>query len=277
MSNLSDIKRRITSVKQTRQITGAMETVSVAKMRKAVEQAEQSRAYVNMLTDVMSAFDAVNKSVGGKSIVIVLSSDRGLCGAFDHDIFKLADTIIGGDTVVMAVGKSACDYYGKNNNADLRFADSYTPEYGTAENIASALMKEIDCGASEISIVYSELLSRSAYKQTVKKLIPVEKAANTSESQKPTQIDCFEPSADEVLKVLLPMYLSGEIYGALCENVAAENCARRAAMSSATESADEIIGRLSVEYNRERQSAVTEQIVEIIGSTEALKKQGNLQ
>lgn len=281
MSNLSDIKRRIASVKQTRQITGAMETVSVAKMRKAIDKLEFNRVYFKTLCDIMRSVeqsatddgdDCRAKSGNGKNMLIVFSSDRGLCGGFDHDIFRFAEKLCDEHTVIVPIGQTAGGYYKTRANADMRLVDFYKPEYSVAERIAEQLIEMYENGAQSVTLVYSELLSRSTYGPTALQLLPV--ITETDKSNRACSIDLFEPSKSDIKKIITPMYVAGAVYGALLNNVAAEHCARHAAMSAATESADEVISRLSVEYNRARQSAVTEQIVEIIGSTAALKKQG---
>lgn len=281
MSSLADIRRRLTSVKQTRQITGAMETVSVAKMRKATERLEKCRAYTELLGKMMS-FAACGENTyrspffmrpkDGKRLVLVLSSDKGLCGGFDHDIFRLADTAIDNDTLVMPIGQTAGDRYKSFPNADLSFVNSYNVEHKTAQKISRKLLGSFGNGVSEISVIYSAIYSRTAWKPVKRTLLPVEKPLGSADGA--TSITLFEPSERAITETLIPMYVSAVVYGALAENAAAEHSARRAAMSAATESADELIAKLSVEYNRARQSNVTEQIIEIIGSTEALNGQG---
>ncbi len=280
MSNLSDIKRRITSVKQTRQITGAMETVSVAKMRKALELYDRSNSYTAELRRVMAevAYSSDIEEIfdvpqDGRRAIVVFSTDRGLCGGFDHDIFKTADGVCDESTVVMPVGQTAAARYASRADGllDVCCADAYSADSMSAERIANRLLDAYGNGINRIDLVFAEMQTRSAYKPTVKPLLPFVKPQQSEELARTL---CLEPSAAEVFSALLPAYVTGSIYGALVNNIAAEHCARHAAMSAATESADEIINKLSIEYNRARQSTVTEQIVEIIGSTEALKKQG---
>lgn len=279
MSSLSDIKRRLASVKQTRQITGAMETVSVAKMRKAAEKLDGSRAYINILCDMFAAvipgieFDEQARDKTGRDILVVLSSDKGMCGSFDQDILRLAESVVTENTTIIPIGAVASELFRDRKNVDLSFADKYSAETDNANNIASKLSELYDGGAKSISIVYSKMVARTGYAPAVKRILPPEIAVSAEKSSL-RPVLC-EPSPKEVYETLLPLYVSGIVYGALVETVASEHCARRAAMSAATESADAIISALSVEYNRARQAKVTEQIVEIIGSTEALKGNGN--
>lgn len=268
MSNLSDIKRRLTSVKQTRQITGAMETVSVAKMRKAVERCENCRAYRDAVSDIMYAVSDCVADVApssGMDALIVLSSDKGLCGAFDHDLFKLVDKQTDGNTTLFPVGQAGIDYYKTKPNVDLRFGQRYVATYKNANDIATELLTQYGNGIRTISIAYSKF-SGGRTETVVEQLLPLKK----NNEQKRTIPGVFEPSADSVYFALLPLYFADLIYCAILSNVAAEHGARRAAMSSATDSADMLIAKLIMDYNRVRQSSVTEQITEIIGSTSAM-------
>lgn len=280
-SSLSDIKRRLASVRQTRQITGAMETVSVAKMRKAAEKLDKNRAYTAMLNSVMLEIAASGVEVNemfyapnsGKKLVVILSSDRGLCGGFDHDIFKCADGIIDDDTVIMPIGKMACDNYKSRSNSDIRFAFFNIAEYENARQIAAQLLDMYGNGIREITIVYSDLIGHATVQPKARRLLPLEKPNKQSDQeQKTSNLDGFEPSVQEVFDTLKTLYIAGAVYGASLANSASEHYARRTMMSAATKSADEIISKLTVEYNRSRQAVITEQIVEISGSTEALKK-----
>ncbi len=272
MNSLSDIKRRLVSVKQTRQITGAMETVSISKMRKATERYETSREYVNAVRATMrSAAGCVpppEKPRSARKAVFVVAADKGLCGAFNHDVLRLADGVIDADTVIIPIGKTAAEYFRKRENVDNRFVDSIVgADYAHAKSLADVAFSYYDGGAQSVSIVYNALTSHSAYAPIVRQVLPCEQDAEARVNE-----DGYEPSAAEVCARLLPMYLECEAYDALLSSAAAEHMARRAAMSASTRSADEMIAALSIEYNRARQGAVTEQITEIIGSTSALDK-----
>ena len=276
MSYLSDIKRRLASVKQTRQITGAMETVSVSKMRKAAELVAKSKEYTRRLEQVIYELAKTDMSLqndarDGETIVVVLSSDKGLCGAFDHDIFKFADEKINDDDTVFPIGAVAAEHYKNRAKVDMRFSGCYKPDENTANAVAKQLQDIYERGAKSVSVVFARH-DGGAQKLLFKRLLPLDVQSGTEAKSERNKcaIDCFEPSVDEVKKVLIPLYMSGEIYGALIHHSACEHSARRAAMSSATESADEITASLSAEYNRARQAMVTQQIAEIIGSTEAL-------
>jgi len=278
---MSDIKRRIVSVKQTRQITGAMETISVVKMRKSLERFDKNHDYFDILYAVMAnivkhadpdAAELIAPPESGRKAVIVIASDKGLCGSFNHDIFRTADEIIDGDTVVMPIGQTAVERYGARDNADNRFgAFGGQTDYAHAKAIADAVIEMYGHGVRSVAAVYTHTASHSSWAPRVMKILPVDigeldgKAQNADVSA----AMMFEPSASAVLEKLTPMYVGGLIYGAFIHSDAAEHSARRVAMSAAAKNADEMIGALSVEYNRARQAAVTEQITEIIGSTQA--------
>lgn len=274
MSNLSDIKRRLTTVKQTKQITKAMQTVSVAKKRKANEACENVSAYLALITEVMRSVSGADCGYSapqqGKDVLIVLSSDRGLCGGFDNDIFAVAEKETNENTVVMPVGQSAASYYNKAKNADLRFSDSSGSHFPLAKSISEYILKQYGNGVKSISVVYS-VVNKQTVCPTVERLLPLESKTDNIINSAET---VFEPSAEQVLSALVPLYLSGKLYGALVSNYAAEQHARHAAMSTATDSADALIAQLSFDYNRERQAAVTGQIVEIVGATSALSRKG---
>ncbi|MBD5131646.1 MAG: ATP synthase F1 subunit gamma [Clostridiales bacterium] len=275
MSNLSEIKRKIASVKQTKKITGAMQTVSVSKLHKATELYANAQAYFAELDEVMSmligspAARSLSVKPNGNKLVIVITSDRGLCGSFDDDILKFADSVISSDDIVMPVGSFGDEHYRSRPNTDLSFIHSYSASYGVARKMASNILERYGNDINSVSIVFAKSVS-GAQQPIELDILPLE-----STSREDVEVDCFEPSVDAVFQTLLPLYVAGKIYDALCEMNIAEHSARQSAMSTATDSADKVISALSLEYNQARQSAITEQIVEIIGATSALGKQGN--
>lgn len=282
MNNVADIKRRIESVRQTRKITGAMETISVAKMRKSAELYEQNRAYFDFLERTVNSAlsqgesdikEFLSPKQHGKKLFIVISSDKGLCGSFNHDILKTAEKVIESDSLLFPIGQTACDYFKNTCEIDDSYVSySYSPNYSSAKKIAQKILDEYGKTVSSVWIVYSKMVGHSLWQPTVTKLFPIEIDGEKDKLEQ-TSIE-FEPSAVEVLRHILPLYLSGFIYGALVNSATSEHCARRAAMSSSTKNADELIAALSLEYNRARQGNVTEQIIEIAGSTRALGRNG---
>lgn len=273
MGNLSDIKRRLSTVKQTRQITRAMQTVSVAKMRKAEEINSRSAAYLTLITDIMRGVRACDcgfaTPTDGKDVLLVLSSDRGLCGGFDNGNFSVAEKAISDNTLVMPIGQTAVNYFKGAKYVDLRFGQLSASGDDGAKEISDYLIKQYGNGIKTISVAYS-VIDKNLVCPKVERLLPIEDIASGGSGAE----ILFEPSPQQVLEALVPLYLSGKIYGAITANFAAEQSARHQAMTSATESADALILQLSAEYNRERQAAVTGQIVEIAGATAALSRKG---
>lgn len=290
MNSLSDIKRRIAVIKQTRQITGAMETISIAKMRKALDRFDKYNEYLDtlrsMVYDIAEHHGTeietyLNLPKIGRKLVIVVSSDKGLCGGFNHDIFDFADSVIDADTVVMPIGQMSAEHYRNKVSADLEFPDcASAPSYANAKRIAEAVVSAYAVKIRKVTLVYTRLVSHTLWEASSVDILPL--PPNTEDSdmygkRKERPRMSFEPSPKEVFKILIPLYLSGVIYGALINSSAAEHSARRAAMAASTKNADDSIEALSIEYNRARQSAVTEQITEMISSTRAFGKQGETQ
>lgn len=285
MLNLNDIKRRLESVKQTRQITGAMETVSIAKMRKASELCERNRAYFDILCGVMketvsrgdeSVREFLAPPACGKPLVVVITSDKGLCGSFNHDVFKLADEVVKDGTTVLAIGQTALDRYKKYCDVVDSFVDcSNGFDYAKAREIADCVLERYGSDISSVTFVYSHMQNQALWAARTLNVLPFDIEGVVGASSDNVRGMEFEPSPMTVLERLLPLYVGGTVYGALVHSSAAEHCARRAAMSAATENADALIAELGIEYNRARQSAVTSQITEIIGATQALSAQGD--
>ena len=281
MNSLSDIKRRLISVKQTRQITGAMETISIAKMQKALARFDSygiyadavEQAVISMLScgDELTAH-YTSTARGGK-LYIVIASDKGLCGGFNHDVFKLADSVIERDCTVIPIGQTAADHYSSAKNVDMRFVSlGYSPDYAKVMPLAETVIDGFGNDFGSVALIYTKLISHTAWKPVIKTVLPVSSDMRSNVGAGSATV--AEPSANEVLKTLLPLYISSACYGALLGSSAAEHSARRVAMSSSTKSADEMIETLSIEYNRARQNTVTEQITEIIGSMSALGAAG---
>lgn len=275
MLNLPDLKRRIASVKQTRQITGAMETISVSKMRKSIEACENSKAYIDGIIETLDSIlkfadETVKENIispkNGKDALIVISTDKGLCGAFNHEIIKAADVAIGENSFVIPIGQTADIHFSNNDNVDRSFTTlSHSPDINRINSLTDMLLKEYGNTVKTVSLVYGKLVSKAVATVVTKKLLPLE---TTKDEKSGDRIE-FDPSPKAVLDGLMPLYLSGMIYGALLDSAAAEHSARLAAMSSSTKNADAMIEALSLEYSRARQAAVTNQITEIIGSRQA--------
>ncbi|MCH5162535.1 MAG: ATP synthase F1 subunit gamma [Clostridiales bacterium] len=285
MRSLADIKRRLASVQKTRRITGAMETISTAKMKKALERFESNSAYFDILFGAIRAIansgdvdvkELIKPPQEGKKLVIVVASDKGLCGSFNHDVFALSDTIIDDETVVMPIGRLAYEHFSRRGDAiDDRFIDEVcAPDYGRAKKFADVVLDEYGKSIKSVRLVYTRLVSRTLWTPKVVELLPLTNDEIGDENSDKVNLSGveFEPSQASVFKRLFPLYVSGMIYGAFISSATAEHGARQAAMSASSQNADEMIENLSIEYNSARQSAVTEQIIDVVASARAIGK-----
>lgn len=293
MKNLTDIKHRIKSVSDTRQITSAMETISVAKMRKAIVKYENSRYFFDSIKktindiicrtgDIPSLyFKETNED--SRAIHIVVASDKGLAGGFNHNILKYAWPQIEKKKhcSVFTIGQTAREFFEyKGVAVDVEFSDAaYEPDKTTAAQIADAIVK-LYCGgeADEISISYTKMISSASMVPETIKLLPFsyKEAVNlrktlSAEYEYILKDIEYDPSPEQVLEKLVPKYITWVIYGALIQSSASEHLSRRNAMSSATKNATEILDELKVEYNRARQESITNELSEIITSSMGVK------
>ncbi len=284
MPSLRDIKRRIKSVKNTQQITKAMKMVSAAKLRRAHEDIIAARPYAQKILEIINSLAArvspdahplLSKRAGGKIELIVITSDRGLCGGFNSSIIRKAEGFVRttcGDAGVTfnLIGKKVKDYFKRRdfNIRQDRPVGSGRPKYATAaeiaEEIVDAYIKET---FDEAYLVYGEFKSALSQKPVIQKLLPVE-PKGTEES--PTEY-IYEPSQEAILADILPKYVEIQVFRALLESAASEHGARMAAMDSATKNAKEMISGLTLTYNRFRQAAITKELMEIVSGAEALK------
>jgi F-type H+-transporting ATPase subunit gamma len=290
MANLKDLKTRIESVKSTRKITKAMQMVAAAKLRRAQEAAEAGRPYAERMAEVMKnlargaaqADDAPALLAGnGKDdvhLLIVATAERGLCGGFNSSIAKLARAhaqrlLAEGKTVKMlTVGKKGREQL-KRDFEDRMIAHVDLSEvkrigYINAQGIAQDVLARFDAGEFDVCTIFFNVFE-SVISQipTAMQLIPAEVDASV-EGDAPFYE--FEPDEDEILTELLPAAMTTQVFTALLENGASEQGARMSAMDSATRNAGEMIDKLTIEYNRSRQAAITNELIEIISGAEAL-------
>jgi F-type H+-transporting ATPase subunit gamma len=285
MPSLKDIKRRITSVQKTQQITRAMRMVAGAKLRRAQEAIESARPYAERMSATLSEVarsqrDAEHpllqprESVSQVEIVAV-TSDRGLCGAFNANVIKHVEGILreraGARITLTTAGRKASEYFRK------RFPDQMGPHYpqegwvtyGQAAEIAGRLAERFSSGeVDEVVLVYSEFVSAMTQSPRDQRLLPfsTEGEAESGDSL-PYEI---EPDPQKLLAVLVPKAVEVAVYRALLENQSGEHAARMAAMESATRNTEELIDSLTLQYNRARQAAITKELVEIVSGAEAL-------
>jgi F-type H+-transporting ATPase subunit gamma len=279
---MKEIKTRIKSVESTKQITKAMELVSSSKFRKAKEKAESSRPYFNTLYNTVQ--DIAKNTSGSKNVLlkerkvnnvcyIVIAGDRGLAGGYNSNILKavLAHNEHGTGKVI-SVGKKAKESLSKRGYEIIDSIDSVEDAvYEDANRVAQRAMEAyINGEVDEVNLVYTQFISALDQEPKIVKLLPVTiDNDNKEESKKSKAAVQYLPSADAVLGYVLPKYVSGNVYGAIAESFASEQAARRTAMESATDNANEMISKLQLIYNRARQAAVTQEISEIVGGAAA--------
>ena len=291
MPNLKDIRRRISTVKNTQQITKAMKMIAAVKLRKAQDQILAARPYANELISVIS-----NLVIHGegkhhplliqrkphKVRLVVVTSDRGLCGAYNGNIIRRAEKFIQekrGDFKefkVSFIGRKGHDYFKKRLDPSLVgkiYPDIMKhPSFEQASTIANEMLDEfLKEHLDHVYFIYNEFKSAISQKVVLETLLPT-RAKKEEDSQKLQKIDyLYEPSREEVLTALLPKHIRIQVYRILLEAVSSEHGARMTAMDSATTNARDMISSLSLLANRIRQAVITKELMEIVGGAEALK------
>ena len=282
---MKEIKTRIKSVESTKQITKAMELVSSSKFRKAKESAESAIPYFNTLYNTVQ--DIAKNTSNSRNVFlkerkvnnvcyIVIAGDRGLAGGYNSNILKavIAHNKLGTGKVI-TVGKKAKESLSKRGYEVIDYIESVEKcVYEDANRVAQAAMEAYKNGeVDEVNLVYTEFISALSQEPKIVKLLPVtiDNTNTEKEVKKGKAAVQYLPSADAVLGYVLPKYVSGSVYGAIAESFASEQAARRTAMESATDNANEMISKLELVYNRARQAAVTQEISEIVGGAAAAK------
>ncbi len=291
MPSLKDLKNRIGSVKSTRKITKAMQMVAAAKLRRAQEAAEAARPYADRMASVMAGLagaasgsaNAPRLLAGTGSdevhLLVVMTSERGLAGAFNSSIVRLArqyatDLLAQGKTVkILTVGKKGREQLRRDLGhlfvAHVDMSEVKRVGYDVAQSIAQDVLSRFDAGEFDVAtLFYNRFVSVISQIPTARQVIPaqIEAGADTGASA----LYDYEPSEEGILAELLPRSIATQVFAALLENAASEQGARMSAMDNATRNAGEMIDRLTIEYNRSRQAAITKELIEIISGAEAL-------
>lgn len=282
---MRDIKRRIRSVNSTKQITKAMELVSTAKLRRSRGRLEKVRPYFETVNETVQEILGSSSNIDHsytierevkKSLYIVITADRGLCGGYNINAIKKALEDIEDKEKVsfIVIGQKAKGYFSKRgyNIVGEYLNISEKPEYIDAKNIGRLALKlykegEID----EIKLVYTQFVSTISQVPKMVKLLPVAKEEKEKTEEEEFKYVSYEPSPGAVLDYLIPKYIESTVFGTLVESAASEQAARRVAMESATDNAEEMIDSLTLSFNQARQAAITQEITEIVGGAEALK------
>ena len=291
MASLDDLKKRIMSVKSTQKITKAMKMVAAAKLKRAQESAEKGRPYSEKMNNII-----LNLSLGiadkesapkllsgsGKNqihLCVVMTSDRGLCGGFNANIIKKAKNYFsdvtkeGKEIKIITVGSKGNDQlkrlYGDKIIENISFKESKNANFFDAEKVGKIIIEKFDKDEFDIcTIFFNQFKNVITQIPQAQQIIPLnavnENQENLNESYE------FEPDEDEILNNLLPKNISTQIFKAMLENSASEQGARMSAMDNATRNAGEMVDKLTIEYNRSRQAAITKELIEIISGAESL-------
>jgi F-type H+-transporting ATPase subunit gamma len=272
-----EIKNRIRSMESTKQITRAMEMVAASKLRHAQTKASASRPYFETLLGTIE--DIVCSGQGAESpyltqrpvkrtAFVVIAGDRGLAGGYNSNLLKMAYSAMEGrDAVVLPIGKKAVEFFRARQVSMLTEQPQNAAEVSVGDcfSMAKQLCKAYCRGEfDEIVVVYTKFISVLSQVPEMLKLLPL---AEQEAEKKPSEM-VYEPSCEAVLEAIIPEYLGGVLYGALCESRASEQAARRTAMNAATQNAEEMIADLSLKFNQARQAAITQEITEIVAGSD---------
>ena len=270
-----EIKNRIRSMESTKQITKAMEMVAASKLRRAQAQVLSSRPYFEILYTTIQDILSQNQDTESaymkarpvkKSLYVVIAGDRGLAGGYNSNILKMVvSQMEGKDAMVLPIGKKAMDYFRSHKVPMMNetYGNAEDISVGDCFSVAKLLCKAYLAGeADEIYLAYTRFDSVLSQTATAMQLLPLQAEAKAAQSTME-----YEPDAETVLGAMIPEYLGGIFYGALCESRASEQAARRTAMDSATQNAEEMIADLSLQFNRARQAAITQEITEIVAGS----------
>ena len=274
-----EIKNRIRSMESTKQITKAMEMVAASKLRRAQAQVLNSRPYFEILYATINDIVDSNRDFSSpylipravkKTAYVVIAGDRGLAGGYNSNILKLCHgEMTGKEVTVLPIGKKAVDFFKSKKLPILseNYLEAEDVSVGDCFSIAKMLCKGFRNGEyDEIKVGYTNFVSVLSQTPATLKLLPLLRQTTGREGTVTTDI-LYEPDPVEVFDAIIPEYLGGILYGALCESRAAEQAARRTAMDSATQNADDMIADLSLKFNRARQAAITQEITEIVAGS----------
>ena len=279
-ASMKDIKLRIKSVESTMQITKAMELVASSKLRRARERVEQSRPYFSVLYQALSDISASNLELASPYLrpnasqrvcYVVIAGDRGLAGGYNANVFRcLEEDSQGRDICLLPVGKKALEYAQRTGKplvsqtyelaGSMQMSDCFAVARRLAEGFCAGEF-------GQVRLVYTNFVSMLSQQPAVLELLPL-KAQRPQPGGKARSLTLYEPDCESVYNAIVPEYLAGLVYGALCESVASELGARRTTMDAASKNAQEMIEDLSLHYNRARQAAITQEITEIVAGAE---------
>ncbi|MFC4077365.1 ATP synthase F1 subunit gamma [Salinithrix halophila] len=285
--NMRDIKRRIRSFQNMKQITKAMEMVAAANLRKAQEQAQASRPYTDKMREVIASVATGTQGIKHPMLIsrpvkktgyLVITSDRGLAGGFNANLLRNLLQTIGNrhgsrdEYAIFVIGRKGRDFLKRREHPIIEEITGIpdSPEYADIKPIAQRAVKMFADGEfDELNLVYNEFINPVTQRPVEKRLLPLAEVEGEEKDGQKALYE-YEPSAEEVLEAILPRYAETLVYSALLESKASEFGSRMTAMSSATDNAGELIGKLTLKYNRARQAAITQELAEIVGGANAL-------
>ena len=290
MASVKDIKRKVSAVQKTKQITRAMNMVAASKFKSAQLKMENFRPYAGKFMDVLNSLALRVESMSHPLLavrdprrirVICMTSDRGLCGGFNTNLIKATERFMkdkvndGKDVSLISVGRKGRDYFRKKANilaqkVDLLSKFDMTLAVSIADEVITPFIKE---EYDELYLIYNQFVNVSVQKPTVVRLFPLPSIGQDVDVDPDRLLDySYEPSEEALMQRLLPMYVHVLVYRALLETSAGENGARMAAMDNATSNCEELISSLTLKMNKARQAAITAELMDIVGGTEALAK-----
>lgn len=271
-----EIKNRIRSMESTKQITKAMEMVAASKLRKAQARVQQSRPYFEILYNTIGQIAGANSDFSSaylqerpvkRCCYVVIAGDRGLAGGYNSNVFKMVMSRMGAEDAVVPIGKKAVDFFkARNISAEtVHYAEAEKVSLGDCFTLAKTLCKGFLAGKYDaVYVAYTDFVSILSQTPSCKQLLPLQPCCDVNGGSDVI----YEPDCESVFAAIVPEYLGGVVYGALCESRASEQAARRGAMDSATQNAEEMINQLSLQYNRARQAAITQEITEIVAGAD---------
>lgn len=290
MASLKDIKRKVTAVQKTKQITRAMNMVAASKFKAAQMRMDNFRPYAGKFMDVLNSLALRVESISHPLLavrepkrirVICMTADRGLCGGFNSNLIKATERFLrdktqdGKDVSLIAVGRKSRDFFRKKANVLNQYVDIFnkfdmTLAVAISNEVITPFIKE---EYDELYLIYNQFVNVSVQKPTVVRLFPLPSIGQDVDAESDKRLDyLYEPSEEALLQKLLPMYVHVLVYRALLETSAGENGARMAAMDNATSNCEELIRSLTLKMNKARQAAITAELMDIVGGTEALAK-----
>jgi F-type H+-transporting ATPase subunit gamma len=290
MATLREVQKRIRTVVSTRRITSAMEKMAAAMLRRSQQRVEQAKPYAAKLDEMLSHLAAAatgeivhpyfEERPVKKRTLVLISSDRGLCGSFNANVIRRANAWIaehkddGTEIELMLIGKKVNDFYKRRQYPILAFEGDWKGalNYERARKIVNMLTEHFTSGETdEIVLIYTHFISMAKYKVTDEQYLPVARPEMAEDEDRQHSEYIFEPNSEQIYAALMPSYATTKMVTALVESFAAEHGSRMVAMNAATQNAGEMIDNLTLEFNKARQAQITKELLEVVSGAEALK------